>query len=169
MSTHTSATAHEETPHETATTTIPISDALRRRAQLVIDDTSIHPQWRTIIRYALEVNDPWLTELMQRARAGQNIVDTFASLRIPNADEHDSIVRKIEALADIICRAGDEPMAALFVMMATLEDAVYPKEVANIAKHFAFSCCAESNLYGMVDAQIAVLEGELLANNTLVP
>ena len=77
-------------------------------------------------------------------------------------------LRKIEALAEIICRAGDEPTAALFVLMGTLEDSTHPKELANTAKHFAFSRCAESNLYGMVDAQIAVVEGELLASNTLV-
>ena len=42
------------------------------------------------------------------------------------------------------------------------------KEVANTVKHFAFTRCGEFNLFGMVDAQIAVVEGELLANNTLV-
>lgn len=30
-------------------------------------------------------------------------------------------------------------------------------------KHFAFTRCGEFNVYGMVDAQIAVVEGELLA------
>src|SRR6185369_5407214 len=55
MTTHGSATALES-PHETETTQITISDALRRRAQAVISDTSIDPQWRTIIRYALEIN-----------------------------------------------------------------------------------------------------------------
>ena len=44
MTTHGSATALEETPH--------VSDALRRRAQAVISDTSIDPEWRAIIRYA---------------------------------------------------------------------------------------------------------------------
>ena len=53
MSTHVSATALEETPHE-ETTQITMSDALRRRAQSVMNDRSIDPQWRNIIRYALE-------------------------------------------------------------------------------------------------------------------
>jgi hypothetical protein len=58
--------------------------------------------------------------------------------------------------------------AALFMLMGTLENATNPKLLANTAKHFAFTCCGESNLYGMVDAQITVIEGELLAGNTLV-
>jgi hypothetical protein len=167
MTTDTSATAHEETPHETETTAIPISDALRRHAESVINDSSIDPQWRTIIRFALELNDPGIADLVGRAVAGEDIIDTFESLRTPYADEDDSTVRKIEALAEIICRAGDEPAAALFVLMGTLEESTDAKELANTAKHFAFSHCAELNLYGMVDAQIAVVEGELLATNTL--
>ena len=167
MTTHTSATALEEKPHVTETTAITISDALRRRAQSVINDTSIDPQWRSIIRYALELNDPWLSDLVRRVETDENIIDTFESLRTPDADEDDSTVRKIEALAEIICRSGDEPTAALFVLMGTVEDSTYPKELANTAKHFAFSRCAELNLYGIVDAQMAVIEGELLASNRL--
>ena len=78
-----------------------------------------------------------------------------------------SIEEKISALAEIICCAGDEPAAALFVLMGTLEHSTQPKILANTAKHFAFTCCGESNLYGLVDAQIAVVEDELLACNTL--
>ena len=71
------------------------------------------------------------------------------------------------ALTDLICRAGDEPeikSAALLVLMAALENAAYPKELANTAKHLAFTHCSELNLCGMVDAQIPVLEGELIAD-----
>ena len=53
--------------------------------------------------------------------------------------------------------------AALLVLMATLETATHPKALANLAKHVAFTNCGELNLYGMVDAQIAVLESELLS------
>lgn len=63
----------------------------------------------------------------------------------------------------MICRAGDEAAAALLVLMGMLEDSTHPKVLANTAKHFAFTRCGESNLYGMVDAQIAVVESELLA------
>lgn len=169
VTTHTSARAQEETPHETDTTIITVSEATKRRAESVINDITIDPEWRTIIRAALELNDPWLAELVSRAEAGENIIDTFESLRTPEAGEDDSAVKKIEALAEIICRAGDEPTAALFVLMGTLANSTHPKELAQTAKHFAFGRCAELNLYGMVDAQIAVIEEGLLANNTLVP
>ena len=51
--------------------------------------------------------------------------------------------------------------------MGTVEDSTYAKELANTAKHLAFSRCAELNLYGIIDAQMAVIEGELLASNRL--
>lgn len=71
----------------------------------------------------------------------------------------------------MICRADDEPgtrAAALLVLMATLENSSHPKALANAAKHLAFTRCGELNLYGMVEAQIAVVEGELLAGNTIM-
>ena len=83
-------------------------------------------------------------------------------------NEDDSNEEKVEALAEIICRAGDEAAAALFVLMGTLENSSDPKLLANTAKHFAFTRCGESNLYGMVDAQLAVIESELLAANGLI-
>ena len=48
--------------------------------------------------------------------------------------------------------------------MGTIENSVCAKELANTVKHLAFTSCAELNLYGMVDAQIAVVESELLAS-----
>jgi hypothetical protein len=67
----------------------------------------------------------------------------------------------------MICRAGDEPetkSAALLVLMATIENSTHPKVLANTAKHLAFTCCGELNLFGMVEAQVATIEGELLAS-----
>ena len=168
MSTHTSANAQQETPHETETTIITVSDATKRRAESLINDRTIDPQWRTIIRAALELNDPWLADLVNRAEAGEDIVDTFESLRTPETTGHDPTEEKIEALAEIICRAGSEAAAALLVLMGTLENSTDPTALANATKHLAFTRCAELNLYGMVDAQIAVVEGELLASDTLV-
>lgn len=167
MTTHGSATALE-TPHETETTQITISDALRRHAQSVINDKSIDPQWCAIIRYALETNDPWLPDLVRRADAGETIIDTIDFSQTPDIVEDDSIEEKISTLAEIICCAGDEPAAALFVLMGTLEHSTQPKLLANTAKHFAFTCCGESNLFGIVDAQIAVVEDELLARESLI-
>ena len=163
MSTHVSATALEDTPHETETTQITISDALRRRAQIVINDRSIDPQWRTIVRYALEINDPWLADVVRRASAGERIVDSVDFTLEPDANEDDSNKEKVEALAEIICRAGDESAAALFVLMGIMENSSDPKLLANTVKHSAFTRCGESNLFGMVDAQLAIVESELLA------
>jgi hypothetical protein len=130
-------------------------NALTRRAQAVLNDRSIDPQTRAIIRYALETNDPWLAELVKRADAGESIVDKLDCLQTSE--------EKIEALAEIICRANDEAAAALLVLMGTLENSMHPKALANTAKHFAFTRCGDANLFGMVDAQIATIEGELLA------
>ena len=163
METHVSATA-QETPHETEITQITISDALRRRAQSLITDRSIDLQWRSIVRYALEINDPWLADLVRRADAGETIIDTIDLSETPQSNEDDSTEDKIEALAEIICRSGNESAAALFVLMGALENSRHPKLLANTVKHFAFTRCAELNLYGMVDAQIAVVEDELLAS-----
>ena len=168
MSTHGSASAQEETPHETETIQITISDALRRRAQSVIYDRSIDPQWRSIIRYALEISDPLLPDLVRRADAGEKIIETTEFAQTQESDEDDSHEEKIEALAEIICRAGDEAAAALFVLMGTLEYSAHPKLLANTVKHFAFTRCAELNLYGMVDAQLPLVEGELLTTDALM-
>jgi hypothetical protein len=168
MSTHVSATVLEETPHETETTTIPISDALRRRAQSVINDRRTDPQWRSIVRYALEINDPWLADIVRRAGAGEKVIHSVDSSLEPQFNEDDSHEQKVAALAEIICQAGDESAAALFVLMGIMENSSDPKLLANTAKHFAFTRCGESNLYGMVDAQLAIVESELLAAHVLV-
>jgi hypothetical protein len=99
---------------------------------------------------------------MRRADAGETIIDEEGLLQThATINERE----KIEALAEMICRAGDEPKsksAALLVLMATVENATHPKALGNTAKHFAFTCCGELNLGGMVDAQVAALEAELL-------
>ncbi len=136
-----SARLREETPH--------ISDALKRRAQSVINDKSIDAQTRAVIRYDLEINDPWLPELVRCVDAGEKIID---NLYVDSSED------KIEALTNLICRAGEEPSAALLVLLSTLENSTHPKALANTAKHLAFTRCGELNLYGMVDAQIAALE-----------
>jgi hypothetical protein len=163
MASHSSATAHLETPHVTRTSrTNTIVNALKRRAQAVLNDKSIDPQSRAIIRYALETHDPWLARLVRRAEAGEDVVDNMQS---PGIEEDDSSEEKITVLAEMICRAGDEPAtksAALLVLMAALEDATDPRALANTAKHLAFTRCGEWNYSGMVDAQIAVVESELL-------
>ena len=168
MANNTSATVREDTPHVTNISTTTISVALKRRAQSLINDKSIDAGTRAFIRYGLEINDPCLAELVRRADAGESIID---NPKIAELSEDDSSEPKIAVLAEMICRAGDEPAtksAALLVLMATLENASHPKVLANTAKHLAFTRCGELNLCGMVEAQIAVLEDELLAGNTII-
>ena len=168
MAIHSSATALEETPHVTDTTrTTIISDALKRRAQSVINDRSIDAESRALIRYALEINDPCLAELVRLADAGESIVAALERSEISETIEEAWSEERIETLAKIICRAGDKPdtkSAALFVLMGAIEHSNDPKLLANTAKHFAFSRCGEFNVYGVVDAHLAVVEGELLAS-----
>jgi hypothetical protein len=165
MANHSSATVRE-TPHINQTSrTNTIVNALKQRAQAVLNDRSIDPQSRAIIRYALETNDPWLAELVRRADEGETLIDEAGFFNISSTDEE-----KVAALAEMICRAGDEAgtkSAALLVLMSTLENASHPKALANLAKHFAFTRCGELNLNGMVEAQIAVFESELLTDNML--
>ena len=164
MANHVSATAPEQTPHETEITQTTISNALRRRAQAVINDTSIDPQWRNIVRYALEINDPLLPDLVRRADAGERIINTTEFSQTLETNEDVSDREKIEALTEIICGTGGAKAAgALFVLMGTLGNSDEPEALAHAAKHLAFTHCGELNLYGMVDAQLAVVEGELLA------
>ena len=166
MANHSSASVRE-TPHVHQTSrTNTIVNALRQRAQAVVNDHSIDAQSRAIIRYSLETKDPLLAEFVRRADAGETIVDEAGFLKISSTDEE-----KVAALAELICRAGDEAgtkSAALLVLMSTLEKASHPKALANLAKHFAFTRCGELNFNGVVEAQIAVFESELLADSMLV-
>ena len=161
MANHSSANVRP-TPHSTRTSrTNTIVNALKRRAQSVLNDSSIDPQSRALIRYALETNDPWLAELVRRADEGETVVDSAGFVKTFSTDEE-----KIAALAELICRAGDEAgtkSAALLVLMSTLENASHAKALANLAKHLALTRCGELNVNGMVDAQIAVLESELFS------
>ena len=148
MANHSSATARSEKPHVNRTTrTNTIMNALNERAQAVLNDESIDEQSRARLRYALETNDPWLAEMVTE---------------IPVRDEADPSREKIETLAEIICGAGNDSAAALLVLMGALQNSTDPTILANTVKHFAFTRCGELNAFGMVDAQIAALEGELL-------
>ena len=166
MSNDNSAQLRDETPHSvTSTKTNTISDAIKRRAQSLIKDRTIDASERTIIRYALEINDPCLAGLVRRADTGESFIDNISALEEGLGDDKEN-EEKIEALAAAICRAGDEPeikAAALLVLMATIENATHARVLANTAKHIAFTRCGELNCYGMVDAQIATIESELSA------
>lgn len=170
MASHSSATPREETPHANRTTrTNTILNALKQRAQAVLNDETIDPESRKILRYALQTNDPWLAELVRRAEAHEQIIDATNFSQTPDTDEADSSREKIEALADKICTAGDESAAALLILMGTLQNSIDPKALANTAKHFAFTRCGELNINGMVEAQIAALESEFFTDSMIQP
>ena len=87
MTIHSSAPAQEETPHKTETTTIPISDALRRRAQSLINDRSIDGQSRALLRYALEKSDAWLAEIVRLYDGGGSITAELELSETPETNE----------------------------------------------------------------------------------
>lgn len=162
------SSASTRKPHANRTTrTATIMNALKHRAQAVLNDESLDEQSRAIIRKALERNDPWIAKLVQHADKDENTGDPFDSSQTPEPDEANSRENKIEALAEIICRGGDESAAALFVLMGAFQNSADPKALANAVKHFAFTRCGELNVFGMVDAQIAVVESELFADDTV--
>jgi hypothetical protein len=154
-----SASVRQEKPY--------LSVAIKRRAQSLINNKSIDGPSRAVVRYGLETNDPWLSDLVRRLDAGETIIENgFLTLSQQRSSEE-----SIETLTALICRAGDEPetkSGALLVLMATLENSTHPKALANTAKHLAFNCCSELNLHDMVDAQVAALEGELFADHEIV-
>lgn len=170
MTSHSSAPTRKQAPHSLNSITNnirklnPNSDDVRQRAWAVIQDKSFDEGSRNLIRYALEIDDPMLPELVRRADTGESIVDNINAL-----DE--ATEQKVQMLVEMICRDGDDAgtkSAALLVLMAALENNEHPKLFANTAKHFAFTRCGELNVYGMVDAQIAVFENELFTHNSLL-
>ena len=92
-------------------------------------------------------------------------VNRGAQPQIPEIDDDNSLGDKIDALAEIICRGADESPAALLVLMGTLETCANPRVLANTVKHYALARCGELNLFGMVDAQIVIVEEALLTSD----
>ena len=165
MTTHrSSAPERHATPHVTnSTTNQTLSDAVRRRAQSLINDRTIDADDRAHIRYALATNDTsGLAELVRRVDAGEPLIDESCMLEV---NDELSTEEKVERLAEMIWQAGSQletRSAALLVLMSTLEHSDEPKLLANHLKHLAFTRCGELNCFGMVDAQIAAIESELL-------
>jgi hypothetical protein len=112
MAMNTSATTREHTPHVLETSrTNTIINALKRRAQAILNDRSIDAQTRAIIRYGLEVDDPWLAELVRRVDAGERISETFDFSQTTGSDQETS-ESDLNILTEIICRAGNDSSAA---------------------------------------------------------
>jgi len=63
-------------PKPTQTSSI-IDASLKRRAQLLITSSSIPQQTRSLIRYALEIEDPYLGQIVQRVEAGEMTIESL--------------------------------------------------------------------------------------------
>jgi len=168
MASDSSASTREQAPHSISNNTLklnPNNEDVRQRAWSLIRDTSIDEGSRSLIGYALEIDDPSLAELVRRAEAGERVMDNIV---VTDTADNESTEQKVSVLAETICQAHDPGTraAALLVLMSALEDADDPKSLARNAKHYAFSRCGEMNVYGMVDAQIVAIERELLAHNS---
>ncbi|HSK63719.1 MAG TPA: hypothetical protein VK893_07755 [Pyrinomonadaceae bacterium] len=73
MANDSSATAREQTPH---------LSTIKRRTQALISDKSIDAETRAVLRYAFEIEDPLLADLVRRVDAGESIVDDQGFLQI---------------------------------------------------------------------------------------
>src|SRR5215218_229056 len=127
MANHSSATARRETSHVNQTTrTNTIMNALKERAQAVLNDKSIDERSRAILRHALETNDPWLAEMVRRADASEPVVDAIEFEETNETNGDDSAREKIETLIGMICGAGGEASSALLVLMAMFQNSADP-------------------------------------------
>jgi hypothetical protein len=124
-----------ETPHTNRISkTNTIVNALKERAEAVLNDRSIDSQSRAIIRHALETNDLWLARLVRSVDAGEDVFEAI-EVEAPNLE-------KIEALAEIIC-GTEKSAAALFLLVGIIEDSKDPRILANAAKQTASTRCGE--------------------------
>jgi len=171
MASHSSASVREQAPHSInsiTNNTLRLNsnrDEVRRRAWSLLRDKSLDEGSRSLIGYALEIGDPALPELVRRAEAGESVTDNIAATNTP---EDHLTEQRVDAMAEMICQAHDPDIraAALLLLMSAVENAEDPKSLANNLKHYAFNRCGELNVFGMVDAQIAALENELLTDNS---
>ena len=148
MAKHSSATVREHEPHVLdLSRTNTIMNALKRRVLAVLNDESLDAQSRAVIRYNLEKNDPWLAELVRRANSGERVNGTFDFSQTSDtqqrtaskhAEKRDESKERLEALAELICGAGDEAAGALLILMGTLENSVQPEVIVNAREAFCF-------------------------------
>jgi hypothetical protein len=61
------------------------------------EPTSIDPQWRAIVRYGLETNDPLLADLVRRADANEPIIDTIDFSLEPQSQNDESSQENIRS------------------------------------------------------------------------
>ena len=52
-----------------------IDASLKRRARLLLTNSSIPGRTRSLIRYALQIKDPYLAQVVRRVEAGEMTID----------------------------------------------------------------------------------------------
>jgi hypothetical protein len=52
-----------------------IDASLKRRARLLITNSSIPKQTRNLIQYALEIHDPYLAQIVRRVENGETTIE----------------------------------------------------------------------------------------------
>lgn len=67
MAKNSSATPREDESH--------IDASLKRRARQLITNSSIPRPTRSLIQYALEIRDPYLTQVVRRVEGGETTID----------------------------------------------------------------------------------------------
>ena len=80
MARHGSASSRKEASAQKGTsvhteTAKAIDADLKRRARLLLTDSSIPGRTRSLIRYALQIKDPYLAQVVRRVEAGEMIID----------------------------------------------------------------------------------------------
>ena len=68
MATHSSATMREEESHCNGASP-------KQRARMLVTKSSIPRPTRSLIQYALEIKDPYLSQLVRRVEAGEITID----------------------------------------------------------------------------------------------
>ena len=48
---------------------------LKRRARILITDSRVDPRTRSLIRYGLQIKDPYLEQVVNRVEAGEMRID----------------------------------------------------------------------------------------------
>jgi len=85
MARHSNVTPSESTPRKQTSTNQPsatisqtpiaIDAPLKRRARLLITNSSIPKQTRSLILYALKIKDPDLAQVVSRVESGEMTID----------------------------------------------------------------------------------------------
>jgi hypothetical protein len=76
MATNSNVSATQEAPHS-ENSKQPNTQAIKQQARAILKDMSIDSESRAYIRFALETDDPWLPDLVQRVEQGENLGKTF--------------------------------------------------------------------------------------------